>query len=421
MNKQKRFGLIDCDNFYVSCERLFNPSLEGKPVVVLSNNDGCVVSRSKEAKALGIPMGAPFFQWKEFFQSHKLIALSSNYTLYGDISSRVMELVEASAPLVEVYSIDETWVDLTDSPSPYEYARELRKKIWRWTGIPVTIGIGPTKTLAKVASKIAKKMDNLRGVNFLSNEDQIIAALSIIDVEDVWGIGHRLAAKLKELKIHSGLDLRNADPFHIRKLFSVMLERTVWELRGISCFDFEENAKPPKQILSSQTFGKALFQLDELKAAMANFVNEAGGKLRRFGLAAGSMTVFVRHGSFPGQVTSATLRFIEPVEDTITLLDKGESLLQSVYKPNRTYTKSGVLLFDLQPRENHQLAFWSRKEEKEEKLRTLSQLLDDWSMGRSKPALRVGTELFSENWRLRAERKTPSYTSRWKEIPTVRA
>ncbi|QDQ42542.1 Y-family DNA polymerase [Methylacidiphilum kamchatkense] len=187
MNKQKRFGLIDCDNFYVSCERLFNPFLEGKPVVVLSNNDGCVVSRSKEAKALGVPMGAPFFQWKEFFQSHKLIALSSNYTLYGDISSRVMELVEASAPLVEVYSIDEAWVDLTDSPSPYEYASELRKKIWRWTGIPVTIGIGPTKTLAKVASKIAKKADNLRGVNFLANEDQITAALSTIAVEDVWG------------------------------------------------------------------------------------------------------------------------------------------------------------------------------------------------------------------------------------------
>ncbi|TFE67630.1 Y-family DNA polymerase [Methylacidiphilum caldifontis] len=414
---KKIFCLVDCDNFYVSCERLFNPALEGKPVVVLSNNDGCIVSRSQEAKALGIPMGAPFFQWEAFFKKHGVIALSSNYPLYGDISSRVMQVLEESAPFVEIYSIDEAWIDLSNCPSPEDFARKLREKIGRWTGIPVTLGIGPTKTLAKSASKIAKKNSSLKGVNLLFDEEETAKVLSSLEIEDVWGIGKKLATKLKDLGIHKAIDLKNADPFKIRKTFSVMLERTVWELRGISCFGFEENIDPPKQILSSQTFGQPLSRLDDLRAATANFVKEAGKKLRRFGLATRRMAVFIRHGSFPGCMESASFCFMEPVEDLMNLLETADNLLQALYKPRRTYTKSGVVLFDLLPRENHQASFWPREGEKEKKYHTLSHLLDELP----KPLLRVGTELFGENWRLRAQRKSPSYTSKWEELPVVKA
>lgn len=418
---KKTFCLVDCDNFYVSCERLFNPGLEGKPVVVLSNNDGCIVSRSNEAKLLGIPMGAPFFHWKEFFKQQGVVVLSSNYALYGDISGRLMQLLEESAPCVEIYSIDEAWIDLSAHPSPESFARELREKIRRWTGIPVTLGIAPTKTLAKVASKIAKKTTALKGMNLLFGKEEIDQALRTLEVDELWGIGARLAAKLKERGISKAIDLKNADPFKIRRLFSVMLERTVWELRTISCFGLEENVSPPKQILSSQTFGQTLFSLDELRAATAHFVKEAARKLRQFGLAAHQMSVFLRHGPFPGYIESASSRFMEPIGDVIGLLEKADSLLQALYKPQRAYTKSGVILFDLLPQSCHQASFWPPEEEKERKYATLSHLLEELPKQKGKPTLRVGTELLGENWRLRFQRKTPSYTSRWEDIPAVKA
>jgi DNA polymerase V len=277
------FALVDCNNFYASCERVFEPRLEGRPIVVLSNNDGCVVARSNEAKAIGIPMGAPVHECKDLIRQHGVVVRSSNYALYGDMSRRVMSLLSAYTTNQEIYSIDESFLDFTGMPDPVGLAQSLRQDIRRKTGIPVAVGIGPSKTLSKLGNYCAKRRDpwKTQGVCNLTDlaPDDLYLLLSTIEVNEVWGIGYRLTAKLERLGIRNVQQLRTADPKIIRKHFSVVVERTINELNGISCLDLEEVAPDKQQIISSRSFGQLITRVEDLEASIAGHVSR--GVLRR--------------------------------------------------------------------------------------------------------------------------------------------
>jgi DNA polymerase V len=290
---QALFALIDCNNFYVSCERLFQPMLHGKPVVVLSNNDGCVIARSDEAKVLGIPMGLPAFKLANLLKAHPIEVFSSNYTLYGDLSARVMMTLTQWAPAVEVYSIDEAFLDLTgistDALTPY--GQTLRTTIHRWTGIPVSIGIAPTKTLAKLANRLAKRSP--QGVVTLTALSEIDATLACTRVEDIWGIGPGYTRRLKLHDIRTALQLRDANDRWIRQQLGVVGQRIVWELRGISCLPLELCPPPKQSLMVSRSFGRPIITLTEMREAVATYTTRAAEKVRRHQMAAGVVTIFL--------------------------------------------------------------------------------------------------------------------------------
>ncbi|WP_282960971.1 Y-family DNA polymerase [Vibrio alginolyticus] len=293
------FALVDCNNFYASCEKLFRPDLKDTPVVVLSNNDGCVVARSREAKLLGIKMGVPVFQIKAEMQRHGILAFSSNYALYADLSSRVMRTLEEMAPRVEVYSIDEAFLDLTGIESALslvEFGQQVRERIGHWIGITVCVGIAPTKTLAKLANHAAKKYPATQGVVDLTNPDRQRRLLALVPVDDVWGVGRRLSKRLNALGITTALDLANASPRAIRDQFSVVLERTVRELNGDSCIELEEIPPAKKQIVCSRSFGVKVTHFELLREAVCEYATRATEKLRKEQQQAKVLTVFIRTG-----------------------------------------------------------------------------------------------------------------------------
>lgn len=303
----KRYVLADCNNFFVSCERIFAPHLLEKPVVVLSSNDGCVIARSNEAKALDIPMGAPFFKFEHFFQQHNVQVLSSNFALYSDISSRIMYILHEYATDVEVYSIDEAFVFFPPQPTEFAqiseeknyyelYAQFVRKRIKQKTGIPLSFGIGPTKTLAKIANSLAKKDSNLHGVCDLTDHPQLDAILQTITVGDIWGIGHRYSAMLEQQGIKNAYQLKNCDDHWIRKKMSIVGLKTVMELRGKVCFSLQDDIPSPnKSLIVSRSFGKRVTELSELKEAVATYMSRAAEKLRAQQSVACSITTFVAH------------------------------------------------------------------------------------------------------------------------------
>ncbi|MHC4495312.1 MAG: Y-family DNA polymerase, partial [Planctomycetota bacterium] len=293
------FALVDCNNFYVSCERVFEPSLEGKPVVVLSNNDGCVVSRSNKAKRLGIGMGVAFFEVKDFAEKHGVEALSSNYTLYADMSRRVMETLCNFTPEIEVYSIDEAFLNLSGlGDNLTGYCRKIRQTVKQWTGMPVSIGIARTKTLAKIANRIAKRSPEATGVFELTQCTHIDRALAQTKVENIWGVGIKTCIKLKRAGIKTALDLRGVDAEWMRQRFGVTGVRTIYELRGNRCYELEQEPPTKKGITVSRMFGRKVETVEELKEAIACYASRAGEKLREQGLVAGAMTVFVMTSRF---------------------------------------------------------------------------------------------------------------------------
>ena len=287
-------ALVDCNNFYASCERLFQPALRGKPVVVLSNNDGCVIARSNEAKALGVVMGDPWHLCRDRFKDQGIIVRSSNYTLYGDLSARVMRTLAGFTPDLEVYSIDEAFLSLSGFDGRLDaHARELRATVAQWTGIPVSVGIAPTKTLAKLANRLAKKDPACGGVLTLATQEAQDAALGRIGLTDLWGVASRLAARLCSIGINSPLELRDADPKFVRERCSVVMERMVHELRGEPCLDLEEVTPDRKSIMASRSFGRSVTTLRELGEAVATHTARAAEKMRRQNLATASVMVFV--------------------------------------------------------------------------------------------------------------------------------
>ncbi len=347
------FALVDCNNFYASCEKLFRPDLKDTPVVVLSNNDGCVVARSREAKLLGIKMGVPVFQIKAEMQRHGILAFSSNYALYADLSSRVMRTLEEMAPRVEVYSIDEAFLDLTGIESAIslvEFGQQVRERIGHWIGITVCVGIAPTKTLAKLANHAAKKYPATQGVVDLTNPDRQRRLLALVPVDDVWGVGRRLSKRLNALGITTALDLANASPRAIRDQFSVVLERTVRELNGESCIELEEIPPTKKQIVCSRSFGVKVTHFELLREAICEYATRATEKLRKEQQQAKVMTVFIRTSPFkdnePQYSNSASGELLIPSCDTRDFIELANHLLKRIWKDGFRYAKAGVMLSD---------------------------------------------------------------------------
>jgi DNA polymerase V len=420
-------ALVDCNNFYVSCERMFNPKLEGKPVVVLSNNDGCAVARSNEVKALGIKMGEPWFKMKEIAKQHGIIALSSNYSLYGDLSARVMSVLSEFSPQQEIYSIDECFLDLGgfDPATLPEYGQKIRQAVKRNVGIPVCVGIADTKTLAKLANHCAKK--ELAGSNGVCdfgqlNPQQIRELFSGIPVGEVWGVGRKITEGLAAMNITTVEDLRCADPEYLRQQFSIVLVRTVSELNGIPCIELEDAGTPRQQIMVSRSFGAPVSALDDLSESVAYFATRAAEKLRRDGSVAASLCVFIRTNPFKANEEqynrSMVVPLPQPTDDTTRLVKAALVGLKAIYRPALRYKKSGVLLMGLHEKGTAQRTLFDdpAEQSRSDKMMYVMDAINR-SMGRD--SVTIGATGTKQRWAMRREQKSPSYTTDWNELPVV--
>ena len=427
MRPSRTFALVDCNNFFASCERVFNPGLRGKPLVVLSNNDGCVVARSQEAKALGVKMAQPWFQCAHLAGSHGVIALSSNYTLYVDMSRRVMAILAGFSPEQEVYSIDESFLAFASrhEQNYREMGIEIREKVLKWTGLPVSVGFAPSKTLAKLANHWAKTRPEFAGscdYSALPGAQQQ-ALLKATPVGEVWGVGRRLAEKLAELDIHSVADLQAADPAWLGQRFSVVLARTATELRGVSCLALEDVAPPKQQIMTSRSFGTRVTGLPTLHEAMMAYATRAAEKLRAEGQLAGEIQVFIRTSPFladAAQYSAAQwLRLPEPTDDTLRLAKAACFLLKRLYRAGFQYQKAGILLSALQPAGLRQATlFGGAQTRRRDKLMTV---MDQLNREMGSGTLFLAGAGIDPVWRMRQDNRSPRYTTHWAEIPLARA
>lgn len=415
------FALVDCNNFYASCERVFQPALNKKPVVVLSNNDGCVVARSNEAKALGIPMGALWHHYKELCETNNVAVFSSNYALYGDMSQRVMDCLSTFTPDVEVYSIDEAFLGLDSfgHRALIEYASQMRRTVRQWTGIPVSIGLGPTKTLAKVANHVAKKRTKT-GVFDLCDRAAQDDILPTISVQDIWGIGSRWGARLNALGIQTAADLRDTKPQTIGKALNVVGERIVLELRGTACLSLE-TPEPKKQIMCSRSFGYGVTAKSELLEAVSSYAARAAEKLRFQDSRAGGVYVFLQTNRFrvqaPQYQGNRTYTFSHPTSDTREIIHAARQGIGSLYRSGFTYKKCGLMLLDISSAETHQPDLFAPVDyQQPEKLMNLVDRLNG-RMGQN--TLFFAAQGTKRRWRMRQNLRSPRYTSRWEELPQV--
>ena len=437
------YGLVDCNNFYVSCERVFNPSLRGKPVVVLSNNDGCIIARSNEAKALGIPMGAPLHLYKTLIKRNKIFTYSSNYTLYGDMSSRVMSVLNYFIPNIEIYSIDEAFLNLKNFniQSLQDEMFKIRERIYQWTGIPVSIGIGPTKTLAKLANKIAKK-NSSNGVYILTVSTQLTHILSDMKLEDIWGVSKGWGNRLRSIGINNPRQLQQANPRQIRTLISVVGERIIYELRGQPCLALEEVINK-KSITVSRSFGNMINDKDSLKKALANYAARAAEKLRYQDSVCGGIYVFINTNRFRERdlqySNSATINFDELTDSTTIIIEKSFKLLENLYRPKYNYKKIGVTLLGLKQKDDgssdnyiiqgslfihnaDQQIHMSRSCDRMKLIDNINAKMGKMtifhgSQGVIKNSRNIKSEL--DKWRMRSCYKSPFYTTNWDDILRV--
>ena len=411
--RDKVFALIDCNAFYVSCERVFNPKLNNRPVVALSNNDGCIISRSKEAKALGIKMGVPLFKVKDIVEKEKVVVFSSNYTLYADMSRRVMNIISSSSPYTEIYSIDEAFVELSSLPVDYEsYAHQLRQTILQHTGIPVSIGIASTKTLAKVANHKAKKDDSLNGVCSLVNYNNIDRILELTEVGDVWGVGRRLSKKLINHGIHNAKLLKNCSDSWIRKMMSVNGLKTITELRGISCIPLEEYSMTRKSCCTTRSFGKLLTNLEDIEQAVTTFARRAAERIRSESLAASCVSVFVRTNPFDKKSAyysnGASRTLSHPTHDSITIIETALLLTKRIFKNNYQYKKAGVLLSGLCDDSEIQETLFEKNYNQNSDLMSAIDAIN-YRYGRD--TLQMASECKVGNWKQKRENCTRNYTT----------
>ncbi len=421
------FALVDGNNFYVSCERVFDPKLEGRPVVVLSNNDGCVVARSQEVKALGVRMGVPWFQLRDLAREHGIVAKSSNYSLYGDMSARMMGVLGRFSPDQEIYSIDECFLGM-DGFGHLDlaaYGQQIRTRIKQWLGLPVCVGFGATKTLAKLANHVAKKRPEFGGVCDLAalSAAETDTLLASIDVGEVWGVGHRGTPRLKALGIDNVRALREADPTWLRREFSVVLERTVAELNGTPCIGLEEETPAKQQIMSSRAFGAYVYDLAGLEEAVATYVGRAAEKLRRQGSVAGAVQVYVRTNPFkpdhPQYQRGITVPLPEPADDTRLLARAALAGLRRLYKPGYAYQKAGVMLLDLSDTGHAQGALFATDRGNPALMRVMDRVNAYWGRGTLRLAAE-GVPASNRDWRMRRGMMSPCYTTRWSDLPVVR-
>lgn len=417
------FALVDCNNFYASCEKLFRPDLKHTPVVVLSNNDGCIVARSKEAKALGIKMGLPYFKMAPELRRLGVKVFSSNYALYGDISDRVMQTLESMVPSVEIYSIDEAFLDLSgfDSAMPlFDLGNAVRERVAQDVGIQVCVGIAPTKTLAKLANHAAKKYPATGGVVDLRDPERQKRLLKLVPVEDVWGVGRKLSARLNAMGVETALDLANQNPKHIRQRFSVVLERTVNELNGIACLDLETLTPPRKQIVCSRSFGEKIRDHQSMREAVSSYVVRGAEKLRGERQTARLLTVFLRTSQFlehePQYRASKSHTFSVPTSDTRELLNVSSQLLRVVWRDGYRFAKAGILLSDFYPEGTFQPElFDTPTKPSDPRLMSVVDTVNRHNRG----GVFFASQGIARTWSLKRDYLSPMYTTGWRDIPVV--
>ena len=416
------FALVDCNNFYASCERVFNPGLQGKPVVVLSNNDGCVVARSNEAKALGIGMGVPEFQIRPLLRAHRVQVFSSNYTLYGDMSQRVMETLEQFCPDLEVYSIDEAFLSLLgfERHDLTEYGRQIRRTVKQWTGIPVSVGIAETKTLAKIANRIAKRTPDLGGVFYLLACSDQDALLSRVAVEDVWGIGQNHARVLKQHGITTALQLRGVDDQWIRKRMGIVGLRLVMELRGVSCLNLEQCPAPKQSLTCSRAFGTLISTLAEMEEAVSTYTSRVAEKLRRERLTASMLAVCLTTNTFkegPQYSNALTLPLPVATDSTASLIRYALRGIRAIYRDGYLYKKAGVMLTGLALASQTQVDLFDDQDRGKSKrlMSALDAVNDRWGAG----TLHYASSGITKAWKTQFHRRSPAYTTDWNALPIV--
>lgn len=417
------FALVDCNNFYASCERLFQPDLRDRPVVVLSNNDGCVIARSNEAKALGIAMGVPLFKIRKLVEEHGVTVRSSNYALYGDISERVMSVLGSQAPAHEIYSIDECFLDLDRMAVEdlTDWCRELRLRTHQWTGIPVSIGVGPTKTLAKVANRLAKKSTKAGGVLDLAhNPEWVSAALRKTAIGDVWGIGRRWSAMLEERGIYTALDLANAQDAWVRQRMGIVGLRTVHELRGLVCHTLDDQPAPRQTICCSRTFGDAIRDQAQVHDAVMSFAERVAEKVRHASQVAGAVQLFIRTDPFDQNAAqksvSGSATFQRPTSDTRDITYAVLRIFDRIWRDGYGWRKAGVLLLDLAAPSAVPASLFDVVEQPDGLMEALDQINARFGRGKA----RLGLAGKNAEWRMRQENLSPSFTTRWNELPLAK-
>jgi len=433
-------GLLDCNNFYVSCERLFNPKLLEKPVVILSNNDGCVISRSEEAKKIGIKMGEPFFKLKKFIIDNNISVLSSNYSFYGDISNRIMKILKKSLPIVEVYSIDEAFFTLDLKNEKVDYCNKLARKILKWTGIPVSIGLAKTKTLAKIANRVIKKkpqypyfkIDN-HSIFELRSKKFIDYVLQKTNVNDIWGIGSKLAKFLVDNDVNNAFDLREFNESFARKKKGVILQRLILELNGIVCNEVEKESVKKKSICVSRSFGAKLNTYEDIRSALIVYVQKASFKMRNYNFFCKSITIFLKTSKYQKKKynNTKTYSFLEGTNDVRVIWNISQKLLKEIYLSNFLYSKVGVILSDFCDLENIQKSlFYDRNQgyyKKSDGIK-LMKIMDSVNKKFGDSKLRLSSDengsfyLKKKNakWSVKSEYRSPCYTTNWCDIPKIK-
>lgn len=427
---QPMFALVDVNNFYVSCERTFNPSLINRPVVVLSNNDGCAVARSNEVKALGVKMGAPWFKLKDLAKQHGIVALSSNYTLYGDMSDRVMTILRNFSPHVEVYSIDECFLGLQGLgklwPTATDMGQSIRSRIHQWTSLPVCVGFGATKTLAKLANHIAKKQPEFNGVCDLSamSANQLNTLLSLIEVGEVWGVGRQINQQLNVAGIYTVKALCDTPTTWLRAKFGVVMERISKELQGISCLSLEEISTPRKQIISSRSFGQRVYSLTELSESVAYHISSAAEKLRRQHSVCNAIQVFIQTNPFREQdkqySNSMTIPLPNASSDTRLLIRAALFGLRHIYRKGYAYKKAGVILTGIDPLALYQTSLLTQQGADERSARLMN-ALDQLNQKYGRNTVSVFSIGSKKSWSMRREIMSPCYTTSWQDVPIAYA
>lgn len=413
------FGLMDCNNFYASCERVFNPALNGKPVVVLSNNDGCVIARSNEAKALGIKMGVPAYQIKQEVREQGVAVFSSNYTLYGDMSSRVMSILSEIAPEIEIYSIDEAFINLEGIMNLQSLGAAIVNRVIRGTGIPVSLGIAPTKTLAKVANKFAKKYPAYHRLCIIDTDEKRIKALKLTDIADVWGIGHRQVVKLEQQGVKTAYDFAQLSGSWVRKNMTVTGERTWKELRGLSCIDMETAPPAKKQICTSRSFGKMIEDFTTMSEAIATHASTCARKLRQQKSYAISLMVFIHTNNFredlPQYWKNAHIKLPVPTDDTLEIVHHALAGLNNIFMKGYQYKKAGVIITEIASGGVQQNLFDTIDRNKRNRL---MQTLDKIN-GNFHSHVRLAVQGNGREWKLKQEQLSRRYTTDINEVLTI--
>ena len=418
------FALVDCNNFYVSCERVFNPKLNEKPVVVLSNNDGCAISRSNEAKTLGIPMGAPAFKYEKIFRENDVKVFSSNFPLYGDMSSRVMSILSKFTPNIEIYSIDEAFLKFQgfENYDLESYCQEIKDMVLKWTGIPISIGIAPTKALAKVANRIAKKFPNqTKGIYLINSEEKRIKALKWLNIGHVWGIGFRHAKRLRNIKINTADDFTNLEDGWVRKNMSVVGLRLKKELEGESVLDLEEVRTPKKAIATTRSFEGTITNYEKIKERISTFAICCAEKLRSQNSNCNSIYVFVRSNKFQKnkpQYRNGILMTIPFSTNSNMIISKyAIEGLKKIFKKGVNYKKAGTIVMGLDSSNNHQLNLFENESKKH---KYLMKTIDFIQKKEGQSKIKLASQDLKKRWKMKQEKLSPNYTCKIKDIIIVK-